>query len=79
LVIAGDDEKVIPFFFGIRAGIAKSRRGQSEQELMNISIIMLFAFLMLSSTFRADVGKIVGPLSCGIYDQMVKSLHPGIA
>ncbi|HEX9135851.1 MAG TPA: hypothetical protein VF905_02760, partial [Nitrospirota bacterium] len=40
---------------------------------MNIRIVMLFALLLLPSTVHADVGKIVGPLSCGIYDQMVKS------
>ena len=39
---------------------------------MNIRSMVLLSVLLLPGTVRADVGKVVGPLSCGIYDQSVK-------
>jgi hypothetical protein len=41
---------------------------------MNIRNMILLSALLLPGTVRADVGKIVEPLSCGIYDQAVKPL-----
>ena len=35
---------------------------------------MLFALLALPQTVNAEVGKIVAPLRCGIYDQMAAPL-----
>ena len=39
---------------------------------MNIRSMILLSVFLLPGTVRADVGKVVGPLSCGIYDQSVK-------
>jgi hypothetical protein len=39
---------------------------------MNIRSMILLSVLLLPGTVKADVGKVVGPLSCGIYDQSVK-------
>jgi hypothetical protein len=36
--------------------------------------IIVFALLALPLQVHADVGKIVGPLSCGIYEQSAKPL-----
>jgi len=38
---------------------------------MNRNIIILLLFLMMPIAARADEGKVVGPLHCGIYDQQV--------
>ncbi len=38
---------------------------------MNRNIIMLLSFLLMPIAARADEGKVVDPLPCGIYDQQV--------
>ncbi len=38
---------------------------------MNRKIIILLSFLLMPIAARADEGKVVDPLHCGIYDQQV--------
>jgi len=39
---------------------------------MHIRILIIMLLLLLPGPVRADSNKVVGPLSCGIYDQAVK-------
>jgi hypothetical protein len=41
--------------------------------MMDVRIIVLLSFFAVPMSSHADVGKVFGPLSCGIYDQQVKS------
>jgi hypothetical protein len=41
--------------------------------LMDFRSILLLLFFAVPMSGHADVGKVVGPLSCGIYDQQVKA------
>src|SRR5574341_1958765 len=46
--------------------------GVNGKETMYILIMIIWSALALPIVVHADVGKVVEPLSCGIYDQMVK-------
>jgi hypothetical protein len=39
---------------------------------MNSRIVVPIALRMMPSMVRAYIGKIAGPLSCGIYEEMIK-------
>jgi hypothetical protein len=59
------------------AAAARYDGGRSERISLKNGIAAFFLFLLLPCAAHADVDKIVGPLSCGIYDQKMNPFVQG--
>jgi hypothetical protein len=56
---------------------ARNDGEKSERTILKSGIALFFLFLLLPCATHADVDKIVGSLTCGIYDQRMNPLVLG--
>jgi hypothetical protein len=70
-------EKTSSLFSLVFAAAARDDGGRSERASLKYGIAACFLFLFLPCATPADVGKIVGPLTCGIYDQAMNPFVRG--